>query len=63
MPQYPIGHRERLRALRSRLEKEKPGVWLCGAGYEGVGIPDCIGQGQSAAERMVAYCAGAAWSE
>ncbi|WP_391574867.1 protoporphyrinogen oxidase [Cohnella sp.] len=55
MPQYPVGHRERLRELRANLAVEKPGVWLCGAGYEGVGIPDCIEQGRQAAEQAVSY--------
>ncbi|MFB9275147.1 protoporphyrinogen oxidase [Cohnella cellulosilytica] len=55
MPQYPVGHRERLKELRARLAIELPGVWLCGAGYEGVGIPDCIEQGRKAAERAVSY--------
>ncbi|MFC4597980.1 protoporphyrinogen oxidase [Cohnella hongkongensis] len=55
MPQYPIGHRDRLKELRARLAIERPGMWLCGAGYEGVGIPDCIEQGRRAAEHAVSY--------
>ncbi|WP_372629979.1 protoporphyrinogen oxidase [Cohnella sp.] len=55
MPQYPVGHRDRLKELRARLAFDKPGVWLCGAGYEGVGIPDCIEQGRRAAEQAIAY--------
>ncbi len=54
MPQYPVGHRERLARLNKRLKEQMPGVWLCGAGYEGVGIPDCVQQGRTAAERVVA---------
>ncbi|MBO9598197.1 MAG: protoporphyrinogen oxidase [Cohnella sp.] len=55
MPQYPVGHRERLAKLTERLKQRKPGIWLCGAGYEGVGIPDCVQQGRTAAERVTAY--------
>ncbi len=44
---------DRLKELRARLAIEKPGVWLCGAGFEGVGIPDCIEQGRRAAEQAV----------
>lgn len=55
MPQYPVGHRERLAKLNERLQQRKPGLLLCGAGYEGVGIPDCVQQGRTAAERVVAY--------
>lgn len=53
MPQYPVGHAERLKLLNEQLLKNKPGLFLCGAGYEGVGIPDCIRQGKQAAELMV----------
>lgn len=55
MPQYPVGHRERLAKLNERLKQRKPGIWLCGAGYEGVGIPDCVQQGRTAAEKLTAY--------
>lgn len=55
MPQYPVGHVERLEALRGALGRAKPGLLLCGAGYAGVGIPDCIRQGKEAAESMAAY--------
>lgn len=54
MPQYPLGHLERLKSLRSTLSERLPGVWLCGAGYGGVGIPDCIAQGKAAAEQLLA---------
>jgi oxygen-dependent protoporphyrinogen oxidase len=30
-------------------------MFLCGAGYQGVGIPDCVRQGKQAAEQMVDY--------
>jgi len=55
MPQYPVGHREMLAKLHEQLKERKPGLWLCGAGYEGVGIPDCIQQGKSAAENLLSY--------
>ncbi|GJM71168.1 hypothetical protein HMSSN036_33840 [Paenibacillus macerans] len=58
MPQYPVGHVERLEALRGALGRAKPGLLLCGAGYAGVGIPDCIRQGKEAAESMAAYLGG-----
>lgn len=57
MPQYPVGHVEQLERLRSQLREDQPGLWLCGAGYEGVGIPDCVRQGKQAAERMLAHAA------
>ncbi|MEW9668866.1 protoporphyrinogen oxidase [Ammoniphilus sp. 3BR4] len=52
MPQYRVNHLERLRQLREELEKKRPGILLAGAGYEGVGIPDCIQQGKQAALKV-----------
>ncbi|WP_438315584.1 protoporphyrinogen oxidase [Sporosarcina sp. FA9] len=57
MPQYPINHIEQLKRIRKNLEVQKPGVFLCGAGYEGVGVPDCVKQGKDAAEKMLKYLA------
>src|SRR4051812_2515041 len=45
LPQYAVGHRSRLAPTRDL----PPGLALCGAAYEGVGIPACIGSGRAAA--------------
>jgi oxygen-dependent protoporphyrinogen oxidase len=52
MPQYPPGHLERLDAMEAGLAS-LPGLALAGAGYRGVGIPDCVRQGTEAARRIV----------
>jgi len=52
MPQYTLGHLERLTQLDAALSRY-PGLVLTGAGYRGVGIPDCIRDGAIAAERVV----------
>ena len=54
MPQYLVGHLERLAAIDERLVRW-PGLFLTGAGYRGVGIPDCIRDGMDTAERVRAY--------
>lgn len=54
MPQYLVGHLRRLATIEERLTR-LPGVFLTGAGYRGVGIPDCIRDGQETAERVRAY--------
>ncbi len=41
MPQYVVGHQQRLRRITERL-LETPGLFLAGNAYDGVGIPDCI---------------------
>jgi oxygen-dependent protoporphyrinogen oxidase len=48
MPQYVVGHLERLERL-TRLMRGVPGLLLAGASYRGVGIPDCIASGWAAA--------------
>ena len=49
-PQMRVGHKGRVARLRA-AEADLPGLALLGAGYEGVGIPECIRQGQAAAQR------------
>ena len=56
MPQYPVGHLDRLAALHAALQ-EHPRLALAGAGYRGVGVPDCIRQGEEAADRIWAALA------
>jgi oxygen-dependent protoporphyrinogen oxidase len=52
MPQYYIGHLDRLARVNAALPK-LPGLALAGNAYEGVGIPQCIQSGEAAAERVV----------
>ncbi|GAA2746704.1 protoporphyrinogen oxidase [Terrabacter aerolatus] len=49
LPQYAVGHRARLAPTRLLPE----GLALCGAAYDGVGIPACIASGRSAARAVV----------
>ncbi len=58
MPQYPVGHLERLRQFREQLGAALPGVYVAGAGYQGVGLPDCIAQGKQAAAQVAAFIGG-----
>jgi oxygen-dependent protoporphyrinogen oxidase len=50
MPQYTMGHLERVEAIEAACERYK-GLALTGSSYRGLGIPDCINQGRQAAER------------
>jgi oxygen-dependent protoporphyrinogen oxidase len=54
MPQYPPGHLARLEAIEKAMSA-LPGVTLTGAGYRGIGIPDCIRQGAEAARRVTEH--------
>lgn len=57
MPQYTLGHLERLNQIEAALSRYG-GLVLTGAGYRGVGIPDCIRDGAVAADRVVRYLSG-----
>jgi oxygen-dependent protoporphyrinogen oxidase len=51
--QMRVGHLVTLRTIRTRLAKATPGLRVAGGGYDGVGIPDCIRQGEEAGRAMV----------
>lgn len=53
MPRYTVGHLERVAAIDAALADE-PAIRVIGAAYRGAGIPECIAQGQSAAQALVA---------
>jgi oxygen-dependent protoporphyrinogen oxidase len=52
MPQYVLGHLERLGRIEAALDR-LPGLALAGNGYRGIGIPDCIHSGEVAAEAIL----------
>ncbi|MEU8887557.1 protoporphyrinogen oxidase [Streptomyces sp. NPDC048442] len=51
LPQYPVGHLSRVARIREAVAK-LPGLRVCGAAYDGVGIPACVGSGQRAADEI-----------
>jgi protoporphyrinogen/coproporphyrinogen III oxidase len=55
MPQYTVGHKERVTTLKNHLANELPGVFVGGSSYEGVGLPDCIDQGEAAIGKILKY--------
>jgi protoporphyrinogen/coproporphyrinogen III oxidase len=52
MPQYVLGHTQRLQRIERILE-DYPGLALAGNAYQGIGIPDCIYSGEQAAQRVL----------
>jgi protoporphyrinogen/coproporphyrinogen III oxidase len=48
LPQYAVGHLERMAELDQRISSLR-GLWLLGNGYRGVGLPDLIRDAQAAA--------------
>lgn len=57
MPQYTLGHLERLETIQSSLSRYR-GLCLTGAAYRGIGIPDCIRDGSEAADAVLRYVTG-----
>jgi oxygen-dependent protoporphyrinogen oxidase len=51
--QMLVGHLAVMRTLRERLELVVPGLRVAGGGYDGIGIPDCIRQGQDAGRSFI----------
>ncbi|HVU61798.1 MAG TPA: protoporphyrinogen oxidase [Mycobacteriales bacterium] len=54
LPQYAVGHRERVARIRVAVASV-PGLAVCGAAYDGVGIPACISTARSAAREVSGY--------
>lgn len=52
MPQYTLGHLERLAVIDRRLAQQ-PGLFVAGNAYRGIGIPDCIASGEQAADKVI----------
>ena len=52
MPQYEVGHLDRIAAIETRLT-QLPNLTLAGNAYRGAGIPDCIRSGETAADRLI----------
>jgi protoporphyrinogen/coproporphyrinogen III oxidase len=54
LPQYSVGHLDRVARIRAGAAS-LPGLAVCGAAYDGVGIPACIGSARLAADQVLAY--------
>jgi oxygen-dependent protoporphyrinogen oxidase len=54
MPQYLLGHLERVARIES-AQREHAGLFLAGNAFHGVGLPDCIASGERAAVAAAAH--------
>ncbi len=52
LPQYPVGHLDRVAAVRAAVGAV-PGLAVAGAPYEGVGVPACVAGGRRAAHEVL----------
>ena len=51
MPQYLVGHQDRLDALDAAL-RDLPGLYLTGAAYRGIGLASCVANAQRTAKKI-----------
>ncbi len=51
LPQYAVGHLDRVARIRAAVAAV-PGLEVCGAAYDGVGIPAVIGSARRAAASL-----------
>jgi protoporphyrinogen/coproporphyrinogen III oxidase len=54
LPQYTVGHLARVERIRADVARQ-PGLAVCGAAYDGIGIPACIATARAAATQIAAY--------
>jgi protoporphyrinogen/coproporphyrinogen III oxidase len=54
MPQYHVGHLERVKRIDERVAAMR-GLVLAGNAYTGIGIPDCIQSGEAAAHKILRH--------
>jgi oxygen-dependent protoporphyrinogen oxidase len=57
LPQYTVGHLDRVARIRAAVAAQ-PGLAVCGAAYDGVGIPACIATARMAVGQVTAFLAG-----
>jgi oxygen-dependent protoporphyrinogen oxidase len=53
LPQYTVGHLDRVARIQASLAAQ-PGLAACGAAYAGVGIPACAGTARTAVDQVLA---------
>jgi oxygen-dependent protoporphyrinogen oxidase len=52
MPQYILGHLERVETIRRKLARH-PRLFLTGIAFDGVGIPDCVHAAETTADSVI----------
>jgi oxygen-dependent protoporphyrinogen oxidase len=56
LPQYSVGHLDRVARIRASVAAQ-PGLAVCGAAYDGLGIPACIATARTAADQVLKHLA------
>jgi oxygen-dependent protoporphyrinogen oxidase len=53
--QYDVGHLDRIAEIEGLARETLPGLYLTGSAFQGVGLPDCIHQGEQTAQQVIQY--------
>jgi oxygen-dependent protoporphyrinogen oxidase len=53
IPQYTLGHRQRIAQLQASLSAQTPGVWVCANYLDGVALGDCVRRAEALAEQLL----------
>jgi oxygen-dependent protoporphyrinogen oxidase len=56
LPQYAVGHLDRVATIRATVAAQS-GLAVCGAAYDGVGIPACVATARAAACQVLEFLA------
>jgi oxygen-dependent protoporphyrinogen oxidase len=56
LPQYTVGHLDRVARIRAAVAAQ-PGLAVCGAAYDGVGIPACVATARAAVGQVTGFLA------
>ena len=52
--QHEVGHAARLESIERALAR-RPGIFVTGSGFRGVGIPDCVADGRATAKQVAEW--------
>jgi oxygen-dependent protoporphyrinogen oxidase len=54
LPQYTVGHLDRVARIRASVAAQ-PGLAVCGAAYHGVGVGNCVATAHKAADQVLSW--------
>jgi len=54
LPQYTVRHLDRVATIRATVAQQS-GLAVCGAAYDGVGIPACVATARAAVSQVMAF--------
>lgn len=53
IPQYTLGHRQRMAQLQVHLASQTPGIWVCANYLDGVALGDCVRRAEALAQQLL----------